>query len=165
MLTVAAGSRHFVSSTKKEAGMKILRSLFIFIVIVGSVGSTSKSFSESAPIINTEPAQKAAEKWLLQVDAENYPEAWKGFSSFFLERMSLEMWKQQIQSARAIFGKLESRKLKNATPATTLPGAPDGDYVTIQYDTAFEKKKSALETVTLKLEDDGKWGVIGYYIK
>ena len=75
------------------------------------------------------------------------------------------MWKQQIQSARAIFGKLKSRKLKSATPTTALPGAPDGNYVTIQYDTAFEKKESALETVTLKLENDGQWGVIGYYIR
>lgn len=144
--------------------MKILRSLFIFIVIAGVIASAAPiAFSESAPIHDTGPAQKAAETWLAQVDAENYPEAWKGFSPFFLERMTLEMWKQQIQSARAMFGKLNSRKLKSATPAASLPGAPDGNYVTIQYDTAFEKKKSALETVTLKLEDD-KWGVIGYYI-
>lgn len=119
--------------------------------------------------VYAEESAKAAEKagtgWLNLVDNEKYPEAWQEFSTFFKERMNLEKWKEQIQSARSIFGKFGNRKLKAATPAKTLPGAPDGDYVVLQYDTSFEKKKSALETVTLTLEKDGKWKVVGYYIK
>jgi hypothetical protein len=45
-----------------------------------------------------------------------------------------------------------------------LPGAPDGEYVVIQFESSFEKKKSAVETVTPMLEKDGKWRVSGYYI-
>lgn len=146
--------------------MKICHSFFIFLFVVGGFGfAAQKVYSQGAPVQDTKPAQNAAETWLTQVDKENYSEAWKGFSSFFQERMTFENWKKQIQSARSIFGKFESRKLKSATPATTLPGMADGNYVVIQYDTSFEKKKSALETVTLKLEKDGKWGVVGYYIK
>lgn len=48
---------------------------------------------------------------------------------------------------------------------TSLPGAPDGKYVVIQYDTSFENKKAAVETVTPMLDKDGKWRVSGYYIK
>jgi hypothetical protein len=47
----------------------------------------------------------------------------------------------------------------------TLPGAPDGEYVVIQYQTAFQNKKSAIETVTPMLDKDGHWRVAGYYIK
>jgi len=37
--------------------------------------------------------------------------------------------------------------------------------VVIQYDTQFENKKSAMETVTPHLEKDGSWKVSGYYIR
>jgi hypothetical protein len=37
--------------------------------------------------------------------------------------------------------------------------------VVIQYETIFEKKQSAIETVTPMLDKDGKWRVSGYYIK
>jgi hypothetical protein len=62
-------------------------------------------------------------------------------------------------------GKLLSRKLKSATYKTTMPGAPDGEYVVIQYDSSFEHKQAAVETVTPMLDKDGKWRVSGYYIK
>ncbi len=35
----------------------------------------------------------------------------------------------------------------------------------IQYDSSFENKQSALETVTDMLEKDGQWKVTGYFIK
>ncbi len=46
-----------------------------------------------------------------------------------------------------------------------MPGAPDGEYVVIQYDSSFEHKQAAVETVTPMLDKDGKWRVSGYYIK
>ncbi len=48
---------------------------------------------------------------------------------------------------------------------TSLPGAPDGEYVVISYETSFTNKKSAIETVTPMLDKDGKWRVSGYFIK
>ncbi len=44
-------------------------------------------------------------------------------------------------------------------------GAPDGEYVVIQFETSFEHKRSAIETVTPMMDRDGKWRVSGYYIK
>jgi hypothetical protein len=55
--------------------------------------------------------------------------------------------------------------LKSATYTKSLPGAPDGEYVVIQYDTGFEHKQSAVETVTPMLDKDGKWRVSGYFIR
>jgi hypothetical protein len=48
---------------------------------------------------------------------------------------------------------------------TEMPGAPDGKYVVMQFDTSFEAKKTTIETVTFKLEKDGQWKSAGYYIK
>ncbi len=37
--------------------------------------------------------------------------------------------------------------------------------VVIQYDTSFQNKASAIETVTPSLEKDGVWRVSGYFVK
>ena len=60
---------------------------------------------------------------------------------------------------------LVSRRVKTARYATSLPGAPDGQYVVIQYRTSFANKKSAIETVTPMRDSDGQWRVSGYYIR
>jgi len=47
----------------------------------------------------------------------------------------------------------------------TLPGAPDGEYVVVQYQTIFTHKKEAVETVVSAREKDGSWKMSGYFIK
>jgi len=37
--------------------------------------------------------------------------------------------------------------------------------VVIQFDSSFEHKQTAVETVTPMLDTDGKWRVSGYFIK
>jgi hypothetical protein len=70
-----------------------------------------------------------------------------------------------MKSTRAPLGAVRARKIKGATYTKTLPGAPDGEYVVIQYDTSFENKESAVETITPMLDKDATWRVSGYYIK
>jgi hypothetical protein len=49
--------------------------------------------------------------------------------------------------------------------ARSLPGAPDGEYVVIQFTTSFDGKAVATETVTPMKDPDGHWRVSGYYIR
>jgi hypothetical protein len=42
--------------------------------------------------------------------------------------------------------------LKSAEYKTSLPGAPDGEYVVLIFNTVFENKKAAVETVTMTPE-------------
>jgi hypothetical protein len=56
-------------------------------------------------------------------------------------------------------------ELKSADCTELLPGAPDGHYMSLQFDTSFANKKAAVETVTQILEADGTWKFSGYYIK
>ena len=58
-----------------------------------------------------------------------------------------------------------SRQVISTKYATSLPGAPDGEYVVIQFKTSFENKASAVETVTPMKDPDGEWRVGGYFIK
>ena len=110
-------------------------------------------------------AQQAAESWLALVDSGKYADSWQEAAQMFKAAVTKEKWQSMVQPVRGPLGKLLSRKLKSATNTKTLPGAPDGEYVVVQYDTSFEHKQSAIETVTPMLDKDGKRRVSGYYIK
>ncbi|WP_156328279.1 MULTISPECIES: DUF4019 domain-containing protein [unclassified Massilia] len=46
-----------------------------------------------------------------------------------------------------------------------LPGASDDEYVARRYDTQFERKEHAVETVVGVRDQDGSWKVPGYFVK
>ncbi len=110
-------------------------------------------------------AQKAAESWLSLVDSGEYSQSWNEAAQIFKQKILLQQWKSALESVRTPLGKLKLRKFKTAAYTETLPGAPDGRYVVIQYETTFDKKKSAIETVTPMMDTDGQWRVSGYFIK
>ena len=113
----------------------------------------------------TKAAELASEAWLKFVDSGDYSQSWMEASSLFKAAVTQQQWEQKVRAARQPLGALISRNLKSAQYTTTLPGAPDGQYVVIQYDTSFANKKSAIETVTPMLDKDGQWRVSGYFIK
>jgi hypothetical protein len=108
---------------------------------------------------------KAAGEWLALVDAGNYIGSWDNAAAFFRGAVPRDQWESSMTTFRAPMGKSVSRKIKSARLATTLPGAPDGLYVLIQYDSVLENKKAAIETATMMLETNGQWRVSGYFIR
>jgi hypothetical protein len=113
----------------------------------------------------TTAAAEAARAWLALVDAGKYAASWNSASTMFRQRISSAQWEAAVAGTRAPLGALKSRTLQSATPTGTLPGAPDGQYVVIQFASSFEHKASAVETVTPVKDADGTWHVSGYYIK
>ena len=93
-------------------------------------------------------ALEAAEVWLALVDTEKYEASWDEAASYFQGAVSTEQWLSSMQSVRKPLGQKLSRSLKSQKYHTSLPGAPDGEYVVIQFNTSFEHKLSAVETVT-----------------
>jgi len=112
-----------------------------------------------------EEAQTSAEQWLALIDSGKFGESWETAATYFKKAVPKPQWETSLDSVRKPLGALVSRKLKSAKYAKSLPGAPDGEYVVLQFDTSFENKKEAIETVTPMLEKDGTWKVSGYYIK
>ncbi|MBU1075758.1 MAG: DUF4019 domain-containing protein, partial [Spirochaetes bacterium] len=95
----------------------------------------------------------------------DYDTSWDESASYFKNAVSKEKWNQSLTAVRKPLGKLKSRTMRSKKFYTSLPGAPDGKYVVIQYETSFEFKESALETVTPMEDKDNTWRVSGYYIK
>jgi ABC-type molybdate transport system substrate-binding protein len=110
-------------------------------------------------------AQTSAESWLALTDSGKYAESWDTAAQLFKSAVTKDQWQAMLHAARDPLGKVLSRTLKSASYTKTLPGAPDGQYVVIQYETRFEHKQSAVETITPMLDKDGEWRVSGYYIK
>jgi hypothetical protein len=136
----------------------------ILVVLFACVAWTPSLTSQSSPKPE-DLAQKSTESWLALTDSGKYAESWQEASASFKAAVTQDQWLSALKSVRTPLGKALSRKLKSATYRKDPPNAPAGYYVIIQYDTSFENKKDAVETVAPVLDKDGKWRVSGYFIK
>jgi len=107
----------------------------------------------------------SAKSWLQLIDENKYSESWTQAAEFFRNNVPQQQWISSLSTLRKPMGKMLSRKVINSTYTKTMPGAPDGQYVIIQFEATFENKQNAIETVTPMLEQNGQWRVSGYYIK
>jgi hypothetical protein len=110
-------------------------------------------------------AISAARDWLTLVDSGDYSGSWKEASAYFRGGVTPENWQSTMEAFRRPLGKVISREVMRAEELASLPGAPDGKYVVMRFISSFEKKKSAVETVTFTLDNDGKWRAVRYFIK
>lgn len=109
-------------------------------------------------------AEMAANNWLAIVDAGDYPLSWQQAASLLQTAVTQPKWESSLQTGRLPLGAVKSRQLKTANFSRTLAGAPDGEYVLISYETQFEFKAQAIETLTT-MKDRDNWKVAGYFIK
>ena len=117
-----------------------------------------KEIAEQAAVI-------AAENWLALIDNNDIKESWNQAASLFKSAVSSNQWKSSLKAAQTPLGKALSRKLKSKQYTEELPVAPDGEYVVIEYETSFERKRNGTETITPMKDTDGEWRVAGYFIK
>jgi hypothetical protein len=110
-------------------------------------------------------ARVAAEQWLALVDAGRYGDSWKEAAALFKGAIDAAGWEAAAKGVRAPLGAMKTRAIKSAQAANSLPGAPDGEYVVLQFESSFEHKAQAVETVTPMKDPDGAWRVSGYFIK
>ena len=124
-----------------------------------------ESVPETISVEVEKAAIESAGAWLDLLDSGKYSESWEEAAEYVKALANKDNWQKTFQGVRQPLGKLVSRELESTRYTTSAPGAPDGQYLIIQYKTSFENKKSAIETVTPMLDKDGKWRVSGYYIK
>ncbi len=138
--------------------MKVLRTLALAFIVLAAGAARAGEASEAAAVT-------AADAWLKLVDAGRYGASWDEAASLFRGAIGRADWEKSLKGVRAPLGKVVSRKVASRTYAESLPGAPDGKYLVIRYETSFEHKQAATETVTPRLDEDGRWRVSGYFIK
>lgn len=103
----------------------------------------------------------AAGGWLLLLDRRDWGRAWEASSTVFRGSVPLAAWMDGIPKVREPLGALVERSQAEAVYKTTLQGRPDGEYVTVIFDSKFERKQ-VQEIVTTVRDTDGRWRVTGY---
>ena len=146
--------------------MKTLLARTALSLLLAAAGAMSvPSPAMAADPDPTAAAQGAAVKWLSLVDGARYAQSWDEASAYFRGSITKPAWEAALKGARAPLGAVTRRSLKTAVAKTSLPGVPDGEYVVIEFETGFEHKAGAVETVTPMKEKDGSWKVSGYFVK
>ncbi len=110
-------------------------------------------------------AEAAAREWLALVDAGEYGSSWDHAAAAFQAAVAREAWVAQIGEVRAPVDPLGERTLFFAQYRATLPSAPPGEYVVLQFRTDMADGGAVVETVTPMREADGPWKVSGYFIR
>jgi beta-lactamase regulating signal transducer with metallopeptidase domain len=133
----------------------------------GSVKATDaqSAVGGAASSQEAESARRALTAWLGLVDSGQYGPSWEQASEDFRTAVKRADWEKGVAAVRGPLGAVVSRTLRSAAYKTSMPGAPDGEYVVVESETAFENAASTIETGTLKKEKDGEWRAIGYFVR
>lgn len=110
-------------------------------------------------------AETAADQWLALIDSGKYGESWDHAATLFKAALPREQWVSAMQSMRTQLGVTNARSRTTSTYTRTLPGAPEGEYVVIQFQSDFANKNGAIETVTPMEDEKGVWKISGYFIR
>ncbi len=110
-------------------------------------------------------AALAAVQWLVLLDKGDYPGTWALTGAAFRNAVTADEWTSAAMGTRGRMGVLRERKNKSVQLSNSLPGVPDAEYAVVQFDTVFEKKEKAQESLTLVREPDGIWRVVGYFVR
>jgi hypothetical protein len=109
-------------------------------------------------------AERQALGFLGYLDQGRYADSYAYTGMLIRTQLDRDAFSTQIQKTRVGIGALQSRELIDAGYSTTVPGAPEGQYVILHYHVSFAGRQDAVETVTLAFAK-GYWRVAGYYIK
>jgi Protein of unknown function (DUF4019) len=109
-------------------------------------------------------AQNEARSWLAMTDRGDGAASWSAAGKKFQTAITADRWEESLRSVRPPLGALIERTMMSTQFMKNIPGAPDGDYVVLEFRSTFAHKTDSRETITLEHEADGAWRVIGYFI-
>ncbi|HEX8602028.1 MAG TPA: DUF4019 domain-containing protein [Pseudoduganella sp.] len=145
--------------------MKLFAAALLLTTASFAYAQTAQTVPPAQDQEAVDAARSAADKWLALVDAGQYKASWEQAAEPLRKSVSVAQWEQAGRAARMPVGAFQGRTLASSNYTTTLPGAPQGQYVVLQYTTRFADRANAVETVTPMLEADGTWRVSGYFLK
>jgi len=133
-----------------------------------SASAPAPQAQASAPASDTQAMEDAgraaATGWLLLLDRRDWGSAWENAAASFRKNVPLEAWMKGIPESRADLGPLVERTVVRTLYSSQVEGEPPGDYVSIVFDSRFERRQLQ-EALTTVRERDGRWRVMGYAVQ
>jgi Protein of unknown function (DUF4019) len=107
----------------------------------------------------------AGMKWLALIDADKAGDAWDLSSKQLKSAVTRAKFIEGIRDSRKSLGKLETRTAERFARSHKMPGAPEGDYVIIEYTAQFARGQKLQEQLVWAIDDGDIWRVAGYYYR
>ena len=134
---------------------------FLFVIL--ATGCASHREARAQKRAHEEAARLAAERWLSLLDQGDYHEAFEWKAQDFRMAQTQTQFVRYMQARRAPFGNALGRKFIGAINTHKIVGVPEGNYFSVLFKTAFEKKSETAERVILVQQSVG-WRVLEYRI-
>lgn len=122
--------------------------------------ATEQSQADQAAIATENEIVLAAQEWLALVDAHDWGATWSASGKQFRELNTQEQFAETAESVQPKLGATLSRTFLSQE---FVPAPPAG-YETVKFRTQFAEKPDTVETLALQ-QEDGKWRVVGYWLK
>ncbi|MBZ2207977.1 DUF4019 domain-containing protein [Massilia soli] len=132
-------------------------------ILVASMSIVPVASAERASAVHK--GQEAAVAWLDLLDSAQYGASWDQAAVQLQRAVPRQTWEARTRALRAPLGAVLARRLKLASYTETLPELVAGQTVVLEYETRFENKVSAVETVTPIKDAQGSWKVGAYSIR
>ena len=146
-------------------GLIVLAGTIALLLATGIVGSDHPA---DAKVQTMNPQETeivdAARDWVRLVDAGQYGESWTQAGATFRGAVTRDQWEAQVKPVREPLGEVGKRTVRSVTTQINPPGAPAGEYRTIQFDTYYSGAGDVIETVVL-MDENGSWEVVGYFVR
>lgn len=144
----------------------IITAVMIAPMLLSASADAPQSPDGTSPSISVADAASTSDAlaWVALVDDQKWDESWQAAASIFKSQVTAQQWAAAAEQARSPLGALTKRTLKGVTKTTKLPGAPDGEYELLEFQSSFAQRKEAVETVILTRQG-ADWKVAGYFIR
>ena len=110
-------------------------------------------------------ALEVAQAWLDLIDRGQYSRGWETAAKRLNIMTGRREFIRTLNDTRKPYGRVKSREVSSCKYTRSIPSGPDGQYVVVEYTTVFENTPRAAEVVTLMLDGDNQWRVLGYHFK
>lgn len=139
--------------------------LALTLVLIAGVVVAQESDTVAVSLAEQQTAQDTADVWIALIDSMEYAASWEGASAAFRQQVTQDQWEQGLQGALGPLGPLLSRAPQGREYTTTLPNAPEGEYVVITYGSSYAQLENAVETIVMVRNPAGVWKPAGYYVR
>jgi len=129
------------------------------------VGPAKPAAASTATDPDVALAKKAALAWLALADAGKFEATWDEAATSFQKAQAKADWAKGLGGARPTMGKLVTRTFLNHEIRMNLPDLPPGKYITVRFNSVFEKHKDGAESVTLIRDGNRGFRMMSYFLK
>lgn len=102
--------------------------------------------------------------WLTLMDQLQYGATWDEGGALLKDVITRPQWIAAMKAIRRPLGYVSARKLVNQELLKGLPNGTKGEFVKMRFQTSFQAKSSATETLLLMPNVRGDWLVISYEV-